>query len=100
MCESVTHHLDQQRRIDLAAGETGLHADHARLRVQLAQRERDAGDQAAPADWDDDRSDVRELFVELEADRALAGDHQWILEGMDERRSALLNIRTRRVERL
>ncbi len=44
----------------------------------------DAGDQAAAADAQHDGVEVGQLVHELEAERALAGDHVAVVEGVDE----------------
>ena len=53
-------------------------------RSRAPERERDAGDQAATPDGDDDELHVREVIQDLETDRALPGDDEWIGVGMDE----------------
>ena len=62
----------------------GLDADDAQLRAHLAQRERDPGREPAAADGHDDRLHLGpELLGELEAERALAGEDERVLEGVD-----------------
>ena len=48
-----------------------------------ADRGREPGDQAAAADRDDDHVHLRQVLEDLEAERALARDHQRVGEGMD-----------------
>jgi len=68
----------------------GLHPDKPDLGTQRAECERDSRREPAPADRHDDCLDVLgELLGELEPERALAGDHHFVLEGVDERRSGL-----------
>ena len=70
----------------------GLHADDAHLGPQRLDRDRDAGDEPAAADRHDDR--VERIGVglveELEADRALPGDDERIVERGDERRAGVV----------
>ena len=65
-----------------------------------AQRERDSRGQAAAADRNDHRAEVVDLVRELEPDRPLAGDHDGILERMDERRSGLRGVLERLAHRV
>ena len=46
-------------------------------------RDRDARDQAAAADRDDQHIEIGRIRQDLERDRALAGDHRRVGEGMD-----------------
>ena len=66
----------------------GLDGDHADARV--LERGLDAGHEPAPADRDDHRVGVGCVLLDLEADRACAGDHERVVEGMHERASRLL----------
>ena len=79
-----------------------LDADDAELRAHLAERERDPCREPAAADRHDDRPHLRpELLGELEPERALAGEDQRVLEGVDvglARLDPLLRGRRRRVE--
>ena len=70
------------------------------LRPQRAQRDRDPGGEAAAADRDQDRLELGQLLGELEADRALAGDHALVLERVDEGGAGLLDAAQRLGERL
>jgi hypothetical protein len=87
--------LARERRASI-----GLNADQPDLRPARPQRQRDTRREPAAADRDHNRLDLRKLFCELEADRALTGDHVWILEGVDERRAGFFRELTRRGERL
>src|ERR671918_169005 len=74
-----------RRARGLRAGEGraggGLDADDAEAGPHLLEGQRDAGREAAAADRDDERLDLRpELLGELEPERALAGDHAPVLE--------------------
>ena len=62
----------------------GLDADHADRRVEVLDRHRDAGGEAAAAHGDDDRADLGALLDDLEADRPLAGHDVRVVEGVDE----------------
>ena len=77
-----------------------LYADDVRAGTDAAQRERDPRGEAAAADRHHDRAEVIDLVCELEADRPLAGDHDWILERVDEGRSGLLGVFERCPHRL
>ena len=87
-----------------AAGERAdrlrLDADEPHARPERAQRDRDAGREAAAADRDDERPELRQLLGELEPDRSLARDHALVLEGVHERRAGRLDVRVRRRERV
>ena len=74
-----------------------LHADHADLRKQVLHVRRDARDQAAAADGDEDRIErlAGLLPQDLHADRALAGDHVGVVERMNESELALARDRQR-----
>ena len=78
----------------------GLYADHTRARTACLDRERDARAEPSAADRHDHRLDVVELVDELEADRALARDHDLVLERVHERRTALLDVLPRGVQRI
>ena len=67
------------RRVEL-----GLDSDQLDVRLDRARGDRDAGHQPAAADRDDDRVEVRRVLEHLEAERARAGDHLRIVEGVDE----------------
>ncbi|SIA66888.1 Uncharacterised protein [Mycobacteroides abscessus subsp. abscessus] len=82
----------------------GLHADDFHLRAICAQPRRNTGDEAAAAHGDQDgRRVLGHLLLELDADRALAGDRERIVVGMNvgAARGArgLLGQRVRAVER-
>ena len=82
----------------------GLHADDLHLRTVRAQPRRDARDEAAAAHGDQDRSRVRgHLLLELDANRALTGDREGIIVGMNvgaaRRARGLLCQRVRAVKR-
>ena len=62
----------------------GLHADHADRRAAALAATAMPGGQAAAADRHHDRAHLRALLDDLQADRALAGDHVRVLERMDE----------------
>ena len=46
----------------------------------------------AAADRDDDRVDVRRVLQDLEADRPLAGDHERVVERVDEHAARLREV--------
>ena len=87
-------------RVARSAGQRArrLHAHDAQPRLHRAERERDAGGEAAAADRDQHRLDVGHLLCELEADRPLARDDERLLERMNERRTVLRDVLARRVE--
>ena len=62
----------------------GLHADDADGRLLLLQRTRDAGDQAAAADGDDDGVEVGVLLEQLQTDCALPSHDLEVVERVDE----------------
>src|ERR1044072_7075147 len=64
------------------------------------QRKRDPRGEPAAADRDDDGVRLRNLLGELETDRPLAGNHELVLVGMDERRAGLVNVLHRRRQRV
>jgi hypothetical protein len=77
------------------AAETGDRAAHRRVGIGLhavdddvgalrRDRRGDAGDQAAAADRGDHRIDLGAVFQDFQADGALAGNHQRIVEGVDQ----------------
>src|SRR5581483_391566 len=53
-------------------------------RVRGFDRQGDAADQAAAANGCQERVEMRQVLDDLEADRALPRDDQWIVIGMDE----------------
>ncbi len=61
---------------------------------------RDARDEAAAADRDDDRRDVRHLVEDLEPQRSLPGDHVGVIERRDEDGAGLCREVGRRAQRL
>ena len=63
-------------------------ADQPRARPHRLQRERDARGEPTAADGNEHGARLGDLLGELEADRALAGDHELVLERVDERRAA------------
>ena len=64
--------------------ERGLDADDLDRWLERLRRDRDAGDQSAAADRDDDLVEVRRVGQHLERDGALAGHDGGIVVGMDE----------------
>ena len=66
--------------VDHRAAAGRLDADDPDLGPQGAQRDRDARQQPAAAARHDHDVEVGDLLVELEADRALAGDHELVVE--------------------
>jgi hypothetical protein len=70
--------------VDHGREAAGLHADDAQARLEGARRGGDAADQAAAAHGDDQRVQVRLLAQHLQRDGALAGDHGFVVEGVDE----------------
>ena len=82
----------------------GLHTDDLHLGTVCAQPRRDARDEAAAAHGDQDRSRVRgHLLLEFDTDRALTGDREGIIVGVNvgaaRRARGLLCQRVRAVER-
>ena len=77
--------LDRDAVGDRVRAALGVHADEANLRPQRAHRDRDPRREPAAADRDQERLELGQLLRELEADRALAGDHALVLERVDER---------------
>ena len=69
-------------------GSTGgrLHADQLHARARAAQGGADPARQAASADRDHHAGELRNVPEQLQSDRALAGDHVEVVEGMDQRR--------------
>ena len=61
-----------------------------RIAPGVAERGEDAADEPAAADRDDDRVGVGRVLFDLEADGAGAGEHDRVVEGMDERAPGLL----------
>ena len=72
-------------RRDVRRAPGGLDADHADVRPLALDRKRDPREQATASERDDDGVDVRNVFEDLEADRALPGDHELVVERVDER---------------
>ena len=68
----------------------GLDPDDAHAGAQVAQRDRGAADQPAAADRDDDRADVRDVVDDLEPERPLAGEHERVVERVDQDHAALV----------
>ena len=62
----------------------GLHADDADRRVEILDRHRRPGGEAAPADRDDHRTHLRALLHELEAEGSLPRHHVRVVVGVDE----------------
>ena len=87
--------LDRHR---LAGGERGVQR-LARLRLDGddpdaaggPERRNDTADQPTAADGDDHRVGIRRVLLDLEADRARAGDHDRVVERVDERAAGLLD---------
>src|SRR2546428_4228310 len=65
-----------------------LDPDDAHTGPTFGQRDGEASDEAAATDGDDDQTDVRLVLEYFQTDRAVSGDHQWILVRMDQRRAA------------
>ena len=59
----------------------GLNTDDLDVGTETPQRDRDAGDEPAAPDRDDDGLDVGEVFDDLERHASLPGDHVGIIEG-------------------
>src|SRR5581483_12277206 len=77
-----------------------LDGDDLRGGPQALHGGRDPGDESAAADRNDDDVDVGHVLDQLEADGALPGDHEWIVERVDERPAGLLDQLVETVERL
>ena len=58
--------------------------------IKCLDRHRDTADQPAAADRDYQQRQVGQRLDDLEADRALAGDHPLIVEGMNIGQAAIL----------
>ena len=59
---------------------------------QRLHRDRDAGEQPAPAHAHDERAHLGALLQDLQADRALARDDVGVVEGVDEHRARRLRV--------
>ena len=68
----------------------GLGLDRHDPSVGARRRHRDSGGQPAPTARYDDRLDVGDVLEDLQPHRALAGDHEWIVEGVYEHPSCFL----------
>ena len=69
-------------------------------RVEVLHVHRDAGEQSAAADRHEDRVELAAgLAQDLDRDRALAGDHVRVVEGMHEHQVALARELERPLER-
>src|SRR5687768_4496491 len=66
-------------------GSFGLGGIDRRAGLQLADGGADPGQQATAAEGGDHRVDVRQVFDDFEADRAVAADEPVVVERMDER---------------
>ncbi len=73
--------------------ERGLRADDLDRRFDRARRDRVAGDEAAPADREDQEIEVGGILQHLERDGALPCDHQRIVIGVHEGEPARLGDR-------
>ena len=79
------HALAGAHRAQHRVGVDGLHADHLDLGPHRLDVGGDAGDQPAAADGDEHRVDrALVLAQDLHRDRALAGDHVRVVEGVHE----------------
>jgi hypothetical protein len=70
-----------------------LDADDAHLGQERLDDHRDAADEPAATDGDDDDVEAAELIYQLQADGALPRDHLGILERMHQQRAAPLRVR-------
>ena len=84
------------RRME-GAGKLGLDRDHA---PAGADRGLDAGDQPAAADGDHDRVGTRDVLLELEPDRAGAGEDERVLVRVNEDAARLLDQPLQPLERI
>ena len=73
-------------------GALGLHGDDPDVGTAGLDRGRDPAEQPPAPGADDDGGDVRALVEDLQADRALAGDHVGVLERVDEHRAGALGV--------
>ena len=80
--------------------EPGLDAHDAQRRLDRFRRNGDAADQAAAADRDDQRVELRHRLEHLQPDRALPRNDQRIVVGMDEDHAAGFAVTSRERSRL
>ncbi len=73
--------------------ERGFRPHHLDPRPHRARRDRVAGDQPAAADRDHQHVEIGDLLQHLQRDRALAGDDQGVVVGVDPGQVALLRER-------
>jgi len=92
--------LDRDSVGDRVSVAPDFDADDADPRLHRPQRQRDAGCEPAAAYGHQHRLRLRNLFSELEPDRALTGDHRLVFVGMDEGRTGFLRVRERSSQRL
>jgi hypothetical protein len=92
--------LARGQRAGVRRGRSGLHARDLHRRVQIGDGHGDSGRQAAAADGNDDRADLRALLDDLEAERALAGDDVRVLERVDQDAPGTLRVLLRAGQRL
>jgi hypothetical protein len=77
--------LAGRERLPRVGAQFRLDADHPRFRHKRPDRDCDPAGEPAAADRDEDRGDVGQRLGDLEADRALAGDHPVVVEGRNDR---------------
>ena len=70
----------------------GLHANYADRRVEVLDGHRHPGGQAAAADREDHRADLRALLHDLEPDGPLAGHDVRVVIGVDEHGAGPLRV--------
>ena len=100
---SARRDLDGDRapqRLHVGRAGPRLHTHELDLRARAAQRDPDAARQAAAADGHHHAREVRHVLEQLEPERALAGDHVEVVEGMHERRTRLVRALRGQRERL
>ena len=87
-------------RFHVGGNRRGLDTDDPDVRTPFLDGHCDSGDQAAPADGDDHRLDVRHLFEHFETERSLPRHDRRIVEGVDEGPTRLAGEGHRVVRRL
>ena len=86
---SVTTGPVGERAADVRRADRGLDADDPDVGQQRLHGDRHAGGESAAAERHDDARQVGEVVDELQAERALAGDHGGVVERVAERHAAL-----------
>ena len=82
------HRLAGGQRAGHRVGALGLHTPDTNARVVRPERRCDPGDERAAADAHEHVGQPRRRLSELESDGALPGDHERVVEGVDQRHAA------------